>query len=45
MRSTIFRWAAIIMAIISFGIAAYFAGKIYHTEQEYAEVMLFMRKS
>ena len=37
MRSTIFRWAAIIMAIISFGIAAYFAGKIYYTEQEYAE--------
>ena len=37
MRETIFRWAAIIMAIISFGIAAYFAGKIYYTEQEYAE--------
>ena len=37
MRTTIFRWAAIIMAIISFGIAAYFAGKIYYTEQEYAE--------
>ena len=37
MRATIFRWAAIIMAIISFGIAAYFAGKIYYTEQEYAE--------
>lgn len=37
MRSTIFRWAAIVMAIISFGIAAYFAGKIYYTEKEYAE--------
>ena len=37
MRSIIFRWAAIIMAIISFGIAAYFTGKIYYTEQEYAE--------
>ena len=37
MKSSIFRWAAIIMAIISFGIAAYFIGKIYYTEQEYAE--------
>ena len=37
MKATIFRWAAIIMAIISFGIAAYFAGKIYYTEKEYAE--------
>lgn len=37
MRATIFRWAAIIMAIISFGIVAYFVGKIYYTEQEYAE--------
>ena len=37
MRSTIFRWAAIIMAIISFGIAAYFVGKIYYAEQEYTE--------
>lgn len=37
MRSSIFRWAAIIMAIISFGIAAFFVGKIYYTEKEYAE--------
>ena len=37
MKASIFRWAAIIMAIISFGIAAYFAGKIYYTEKEYAE--------
>lgn len=37
MKATIFRWAAIIMAIISFGIAAYFVGKIYYTEKEYAE--------
>ena len=37
MKSSIFRWAAIIMAILSFGIAAYFVGKIYYTEREYAE--------
>ena len=37
MKASIFRWAAIIMAIFSFGIAAYFAGKIYYTEKEYAE--------
>ena len=37
MKASIFRWAAIVMAIISFGIAAYFVGKIYYTEKEYAE--------
>lgn len=37
MKSSIFRWVAIIMAVLSFGIAAFFAGKIYYTEKEYAE--------
>ncbi len=37
MRSSIFRWAAIIMAILSFGIVAFFVGKIYYAEQKYAE--------
>ncbi|MBO5160267.1 MAG: class B sortase [Lachnospiraceae bacterium] len=37
MKGSIFRWAAIVMAILSFGIAAFFAGKIYYTEKEYAE--------
>lgn len=37
MKGSIFRWAAIIMAILSFGIAAFFAGKVYYTEKEYAE--------
>ena len=37
MKASIFRWATIILAIISFGIAAFFVGKIYYTEKEYAE--------
>lgn len=37
MKVPYFRWAAIIMAIISFGIAAFFAGKIYYAEREYAK--------
>ena len=37
MRASIFRWATIILAIISFGIAAFFVGRIYYTEKEYAE--------
>ena len=37
MKASIFRWATIILAIISLGIAAFFAGKIYYTEKEYAE--------
>lgn len=37
MKVPYFRWAAIIMAIISFGIAAFFAGKICYTEWEYAK--------
>ena len=37
MRASIFRWATIILAIISFGIAAFFVGWIYYTEKEYAE--------
>ena len=37
MKASIFRWATIILAIMSFGIAAFFAGKVYYTEKEYAE--------
>ena len=37
MKASIFRWATIILAIISFGIAAFFVGRIYYTEKEYAE--------
>lgn len=37
MKVPYFRWAAIIMAIISFGIAAFFAGKIYYAEREYTK--------
>lgn len=37
MKVPYFRWAAILMAIISFGIAAFFAGKIYYAEREYAK--------
>jgi len=37
MRRPYFRWAAMILALLSFSIAAYFYGKIYYTEKEYAE--------
>lgn len=37
MKIPYFRWAAILIAIISFGIAAFFVGKICYTEWEYAK--------
>lgn len=37
MRRPYLRWAAMILALLSFSIAAYFYGKIYYTEKEYAE--------
>ncbi len=37
MRTSWIRWVAIIMALLCFGVAAFFSWKIYSTEKEYAE--------
>lgn len=37
MKRPYVRWAAMILALLCFSIAAYFCGKIYYTEKEYAE--------
>lgn len=37
MKKLCVRWAAMILALLCFSIAAYFCGKIYYTEKEYAE--------
>ena len=37
MKRPCMRWAAMILALLCFSIAAYFCGKIYYTEKEYAE--------